>query len=134
VFSWANKTGKCSNTGFKDYLHLLIHCVSALVYPSWMYVATQLNVLYFMTLYIHNLGDQITSESLEAVFATHGTVHSARLVRDQYNGRSRSFAVVDMPDERQAQKAIEKINGFILNGRAITVSREDSRREKDITN
>lgn len=76
-----------------------------------------------MTLYIHNLGDDITSDSLEAVFSTHGIVYSSTLVKDQVNGRQQNIAVVEMPNEKQAEKAIERINGFILNGRAIVVSK-----------
>ena len=59
-----------------------------------------------MNLYVSNLGDQITDESLGAIFATHGKVASARIIKDRFNGYSRGFAFVHMPDDEEAQKAI----------------------------
>ena len=49
-----------------------------------------------MNLYISNLGDQVTDESLRAVFATYGMVRSSIIIRDEVNGHSRGFAFVDM--------------------------------------
>lgn len=74
-----------------------------------------------MNLYVSNLGDQITSESLEAIFATHGKVISARVIKDRFNGYSRGFAFVQMPNEDEAKKAIEKIDGMVVNGRNVSV-------------
>lgn len=74
-----------------------------------------------MNLYVSNLGEQITNESLEAIFATHGKVISARIIKDGFNGYSRGFAFVHMPNDEEAQKAMEKINGMVVNGRNVSV-------------
>lgn len=74
-----------------------------------------------MNLYVSNLGEQITNESLEAIFATHGTVIFARIIKDRFNGYSRGFAFVHMPNDDEAQKAMEKINGMVVNGRNVLV-------------
>ena len=74
-----------------------------------------------MNLYVSNLGHQITDESLRAVFATHGEVSSSKIIKDNSTGNSRGFGFVNMPNETEAQKAIEKINGTVINGRNLSV-------------
>lgn len=74
-----------------------------------------------MNLYVSNLGDQITDESLRAIFATHGAVNSSEIVKDRFNGYSRGFAFVEMPNDAEALKAIKRINGSVVNGRSVSV-------------
>ena len=82
-----------------------------------------------MNLYVSNLGDQITDDSLEAIFAAHGKVSSARVIKDRFSGYSRGFGFVDMPDDEEAQKAMEKINGTVVNGRNVSVKQARPRPE-----
>ncbi|MGZ3880586.1 MAG: RNA recognition motif domain-containing protein [Flavisolibacter sp.] len=74
-----------------------------------------------MNLYVSNLGDQITEESLRAIFATHGAVSSSTLIKNDIPGQSRAFAYIDMPNEKEAHKAMEKLNGMVVNGRNVSV-------------
>jgi RNA recognition motif-containing protein len=74
-----------------------------------------------MYLYVSNLGERITEESLRAIFATHGEVRSSRIVKDRATGSSRGFALVEMPDDSEAEKAIEKIHNCIVDRRSISV-------------
>ena len=74
-----------------------------------------------MNLYVSNLGEQITDESLRAVFATHGEVNSTCIIRDILDGSPRGFGYVEMPDAGEARKAVSKINGQVLDGRSIRV-------------
>jgi len=74
-----------------------------------------------MDLFVSNLGSQITDESLRAVFATHGEVSSAFVLKNITDGTSRGSAYVTMPHNDQAAKAISKIDGQILNGRMVGV-------------
>ena len=83
-----------------------------------------------MHLYVSNLGDQITDESLGAIFATHGKVISARVIKDGFDGYSRCFAFVDMPNDQEAQKAIEKLNGMVVNGRSVSVMEAKAKGEQ----
>jgi RNA recognition motif-containing protein len=72
-----------------------------------------------MTIYVSNLGDKITEESLDAIFSTYGSVASCRIVLDGFTGYSRGFAFIDMPDEDEAAAAISRINGSVVNGTEI---------------
>jgi RNA recognition motif-containing protein len=77
-----------------------------------------------MNLYVTNLGDKITSESLEIMFATYGKVSSSEIVKDQHqlSGYSPVFAYVEMPNDGEAETAIKKIDGTVVDGRSISVS------------
>ena len=75
-----------------------------------------------MQISISNLGQQITDDSLNALFATHGTVDRATIDTDRGTGRSNGNGRVDMPDAGEAATAIKKLNGCIINGRAVSVS------------
>jgi RNA recognition motif-containing protein len=74
-----------------------------------------------MDLYVSNLGDEITDESLRAIFATHGEVNSYQIIKHHLTGQSRGFAFIDMPNESEAQRAMEKIDGTVVNGRNVSV-------------
>ena len=74
-----------------------------------------------MNLYVSNLGEEITHESLRAIFATHGEVQSSKVIKDHATGISRGFGFVEMPNDGEAQTAIEKINGTVVNGRSISI-------------
>jgi len=82
-----------------------------------------------MNLYVSNLGDQITDESLRAIFATHGEVSSSKIIKDHTTGSSRGFGFIDMPNESHAHSAIEKINGMVVNGRNVSVKEAKPRPE-----
>jgi len=74
-----------------------------------------------MNLYVSNLGEQITDESLRGIFATYGEVASSKIIKDRFTGYSRGFGFIEMPDDMQAQTAIAKINGSVLNGKNVSV-------------
>jgi RNA recognition motif-containing protein len=75
-----------------------------------------------MHIYISNLGDRVTNESLRAVFATYGEVRSSKLIPDGFSDYPSGFAFVEMPNEREALTAMAKLKGSILDGHAIGVS------------
>jgi RNA recognition motif-containing protein len=74
-----------------------------------------------MNLYVSNLGDKITDESLGAIFATHGQVNSSKVIKDRFTGYSRGFAFVEMPNDTEAVNAISKIDGSVIDGRNVSV-------------
>lgn len=74
-----------------------------------------------MNIYVSNISYSATDEALQEAFSAHGTVESARIIRDRLSGRSRGFGFVEMPNEEEGRKAIEALAGFDLMGRAINV-------------
>lgn len=73
-------------------------------------------------LYVGNLSYSTNDEGLRAAFEQAGTVSSASVLMDKMTGRSRGFGFVEMPNDGEAEKAIEMLNGKDLDGRAIVVN------------
>jgi RNA recognition motif-containing protein len=59
---------------------------------------------------------------IKRLFAKYGKVTYVRLVRDTKTLRSKGFAFVQMPNALDAKRAIEKLNGMILDDRTLKVS------------
>lgn len=72
-------------------------------------------------LFVGSLPYTTTNDSLGQLFAQVGTVQSVNIINDKYSGRSRGFAFVEMATEEEAKAAIEKLNGYSLEGRNIIV-------------
>lgn len=72
-------------------------------------------------LFVGSLPFSVTDDTLGQVFAQAGQVVSVNVIKDKYSGRSRGFGFVEMATDEEAQKAIEKLNGYNLEGRNIIV-------------
>jgi RNA recognition motif-containing protein len=73
-------------------------------------------------LYIGNLSFQVTTADLEALFGQVGAVSSVNIITDKFSGQSRGFGFVEMGSQAEVQTAIERFNGYELQGRALTVN------------
>jgi cold-inducible RNA-binding protein len=73
-------------------------------------------------LYVGNIPFSTTAQDLQDLFAQAGTVASVDLIFDKLTGRSRGFAFVGMTTGEEAQQAIEKLNGYSMDGRNLTVT------------
>ena len=73
-------------------------------------------------LYVGGLSYSVTDEQLRQLFASHGTVQSAKVITDKYTDRSRGFGFVEMSTQEEAEKAIAALNGTQLDGRSLTVN------------
>ncbi len=73
-------------------------------------------------LYVGGLPYSTTDEELKAAFAQAGEVESANVIIDKMTGRSRGFGFVSMPNDDEAMKAIDSMNGADIGGRSITVN------------
>ena len=73
-------------------------------------------------LYIGNLSYKTTDEQLKELFSAAGAVDTATVIIDKMTGRSRGFGFVEMPNDDEADKAIEMFNGKDVDGRAIVVN------------
>jgi len=73
-------------------------------------------------LYVGNLPYRLSEDELRQVFSQAGTVVSVRIITDANTGRSKGFGFVEMENQQQAEKAIQTLNGFDFQGRAIRVA------------
>jgi RNA recognition motif-containing protein len=74
-------------------------------------------------LYVGNLSFNATTADLDALFGQAGTVASVNIITDKFSGQSRGFGFVEMTNDQEAQTAIERFNGYELQGRALTVNK-----------
>ena len=75
-----------------------------------------------MNIYIGNLSFDTTEETLRASFAQFGEVDTVNIIMDRESGRPRGFAFAEMPNNTEAQAAVDGLNGSQLDGRALNVN------------
>ena len=73
-------------------------------------------------IYVGNLSFDVSDTQLQESFAAFGAVDKANVVTDRMTGRSRGFGFIEMPNDEEANAAIESLNGSDLGGRQITVN------------
>jgi RNA recognition motif-containing protein len=83
-----------------------------------------------MKLYVGNLSFQTSSQELEELFASMGTVESATVVEDRETGRSRGFGFVEMSSQEEGEKAIAELNGQEVGGRELKVNEAKPREDR----
>ncbi|MFA6549487.1 MAG: RNA-binding protein [Candidatus Margulisiibacteriota bacterium] len=73
------------------------------------------------SIFVGNLPWSVTAEQMKEKFSEFGEVVSARVVTDQFSGRSRGFGFVDMEDAA-ADKAVAAMSGYKWGDRELTVN------------
>lgn len=81
-----------------------------------------------MNIYVGNLPFRTTNADLETLFAEYGAVDSAAVIMDRDTGRSRGFGFVEMPNDAEATRAIEELDGADHGGRPLKVNEARPRR------
>ena len=61
-------------------------------------------------IYVGNLSYDLTEDQLRKEFEAYGTVNSARIITNRYNGKSKGFGFVQMPNRDEAERACAAIN------------------------
>ena len=72
----------------------------------------------------------MSEAELKEVFEEYGEVTSAKIIIDKYSGKSKGFGFVEMPNDAEAKKAIEELNGAEVSGRNIIVNESIERPER----
>ncbi|HPY67717.1 MAG TPA: RNA-binding protein [Bacteroidales bacterium] len=83
-----------------------------------------------MNIYVGSLNFKMKEEELRELFEEYGEVTSAKIIFDKYSGKSKGFGFVEMPNDSEAKKAVEELNGSEVQGRNIIVNQSIERSEK----
>lgn len=83
-----------------------------------------------MNIYVGNLPYSVRDDDLRAMFSEHGDVSSAKVIMDRETDRSKGFGFVEMSSADEGQTAIDKLNGFEMNGRALRVNEARPREDR----
>lgn len=73
-------------------------------------------------LYVGNLSYQTGDRDLRSLFEAHGEVLSAQVIMDRESNRSKGFGFVEMATDESAAAAVEALNGYSVDGRALNVN------------
>jgi hypothetical protein len=80
--------------------------------------------------YVGNFSFSTTEADLRAVFERYGAIQNVNLVHDQYTGKPRGFAFIEMADDAEAAAAITAVNGSDFGGRALVVNEARPKTER----
>lgn len=75
-----------------------------------------------MKLYVGNLPFTVDDEKLKELFAAHGKIEEATVIKDRFSGRSKGFGFVTFATKEEAEKAISAMNDKEVEGRNLKVS------------
>ena len=73
-------------------------------------------------IYVGNMNYGTDEQELNEIFGEFGSVASAKIIMDQFTGRSKGFAFVEMENEEDAMAAINALNGKEIGGRVLKVN------------
>lgn len=79
-----------------------------------------------MNIYVGNLTEHMTEETLRQIFEPFGEIESVKIIKDRFNKRSKGFGFVEMPSNSEADKAIKALNGNVIDKKPIKVNHADS--------
>lgn len=80
-----------------------------------------------MDIYVGNLSYSSQEDDIRRLFGVYGTVERVSIVTDRETGRSRGFGFVGMPNDDEAQEAMEALNGVEVHGRKLTINQAHPR-------
>ncbi len=82
-----------------------------------------------MNIYVGNLNYTLSEDELREIFEEFGEVSSAKIITDKYTGKSKGFGFIEMPNDAEANEAIEYLNDRDINGRNMKVNLARERTE-----
>jgi len=82
-------------------------------------------------LYVGNISYQTTEATLRELFSQGGKkVDEVAIIMDRETGRSRGFAFVTMATAEDAQKAIQELDGQMIDGRTLRINEARERQPR----
>jgi cold-inducible RNA-binding protein len=81
-------------------------------------------------LFVGSLSWDTDDHGLRAAFEQFGPVEDAKVINDRDTGRSRGFGFVTFSDAADADKAMEEMNGAVLDGRTLNVNEAKERERR----
>ncbi|KAJ8780828.1 hypothetical protein J1605_000871 [Eschrichtius robustus] len=83
----------------------------------------------FTNVYIKNFGEEVDDESLKELFSPFGKTLSVKVMRDP-SGKSKGFGFMSYKKHKDANKAVEEMNGKEISGKVIFVDHAQNKVER----
>lgn len=84
-----------------------------------------------MNIFVAKLNFNTSESLLQDAFGRFGEVDSVKIIMDKMTGKSKGFGFVEMPNDDEAQEAINELNDSELDGRTIVVKKAEPRESRD---
>lgn len=81
-----------------------------------------------MNIYVGNISYDTSEDDLREAFEEYGEVDSVSIITDRDSGRSKGFGFVEMPNDEEAQAAMDGLNEQDFMGRTLNVNKARPRR------
>ena len=83
-----------------------------------------------MNIFVAKLNFNTQSADLQEAFEAYGAVDSAKVITDQFTGKSKGFGFVEMANDDEAMNAIEALDNSDLDGNTIVVKKAEPRESR----
>ena len=84
-----------------------------------------------MNIFVAKLSYDTRDSDLQSAFEQFGQVDSVKIIMDKFTGKSKGFGFVEMPNDDEAQAAINDLNDSQMDGRNIVVKKAEPRERRD---
>lgn len=85
-----------------------------------------------MNIFVAKLSYNTSEDQVRSAFESFGQVDSVKIITDKFDGRSKGYGFVEMPNDAEGLAAIDDLNESEMDGRQIVVKkarpREDNNR------
>ncbi len=82
-----------------------------------------------INIYVGNLSFDASEDQLKELFEAYGRVDSAKIISDQFTGRSRGFGFIEMAEREEGLRAIQELDTKDFKGRSLKVNEARPKRE-----
>ncbi len=83
-----------------------------------------------MNIFVAKLNFDTRESDLQSAFEEHGAVDSVKIIMDKFTGKSKGFGFVEMPNDDEAQSAIDALNDQDFDQRTIVVKKAEPRENR----
>lgn len=83
-----------------------------------------------MNIFVAKLNYDTPESDLREAFEQFGAVDSCTIIFDKMTGRSKGFGFVEMPNDDEANSAIDNLNDTDMDGRTIVVKKAEPRENR----
>lgn len=74
-----------------------------------------------MNIFVAKLSYDTTEGTVTELFERYGSIDSVKIIKDKFDGRSKGYGFVEMPNDDEGQAAIDSLNDMEVDGRQIVV-------------
>lgn len=82
-----------------------------------------------MNIFVSNISFKVREQSLKDLFSQYGEVSNVRIIKDKETRRSKGYGFVEMPNDSEADAAINALNGTSHYERTIVVAEAKGKKE-----